>query len=91
MASSPTHWIMMGMHTDLYKSCQMAVRQSIGFLNKHYGMPPMEAYAFCSQAVDLHVTQLVDYTLGIHAMIPKGYFVGKQYSDKNTLLIPLQA
>jgi len=91
MASSPTHWIMMGMHTDLYKSCQMAVRQAIGFLNKHYGMPPLEAYAFCSQAVDLHVTQLVDYALGIHAMIPKEYFVGKQYADKNTLLIPKQA
>ena len=51
----------------------------------------MEAYAFCSQAVDLHVTQLVDYTKGIHAMIPKAYFVGKQFADKNTLLIPKQA
>ncbi len=70
---------------------QMAVRHAINFLNKHYGMPQMEAYAFCSQAVDLHVTQLVDYTLGIHGMIPKEYFVGKQYADKNTLLIPKQA
>jgi len=38
-------------------------------------------------AVDLHVTQLVDYTLGIHAMIPKGSFVGSQYAKKNTLLL----
>jgi len=91
MASSPTHWIMMGFHTDLYKSCQMAVRQSINFLNRYYGVPEMEAYAFCSQAVDLHVTQLVDYTLGIHAMIPKEYFVGKQYTDKNALLIQDQS
>ena len=51
----------------------------------------MEAYAFCSQAVDFHVTQLVDYTIGIHAMIPKGCFVGKQYAAKNGLLIPKQA
>jgi len=91
MASSPTHWIMMGMHTDLYKSCQMAVRKAITFLNNHYGMDKMEAYAFVSQAVDLHVTQLVDYTLGIHAMIPKGCFYGKQYADKNGLLIPKQS
>lgn len=91
MASSPTHWIMMGMHTDLYKSCQMAVRQAIHFLNRYYGVPEMEAYAFCSQAVDLHVTQLVDYTKGIHAMIPKEYFVGKEYTDKNALLIAKQA
>jgi hypothetical protein len=39
-------------------------------------------------AVDLHVTQLVDYTLGIHAMIPKACFVGSQYAKKNTLLLP---
>lgn len=91
MASSPSHWVMMGFHTDLYKSCQMAVKQAIKFLNLHYGMPALEAYSFCSQAVDLHVTQLVDYTKGIHAMIPKAYFVGKQFADKNTLVIPKQS
>jgi len=91
MASSPTHWIMMGFHTDLYKSCQMAVKQAIKFLSNHYGIPELEGYAFCSQAVDLHVTQLVDYTKGIHAMIPKDYFFGKQYAGKNTLLIPKQS
>jgi acetamidase/formamidase len=90
MASSPTHWIMMGFHTDLYKSCQMAVKQAIKFLNQYYGIPELEGYAFCSQAVDLHVTQLVDYTKGIHAMIPKDYFIGKQYAGKNSLLIPKQ-
>jgi len=81
----------MGFHTDLYKSCQMAVKQAIKFLNRYYGIPELEGYAFCSQAVDLHVTQLVDYTKGIHAMIPKDYFVGKQYAEKNTLLIPKQS
>ncbi len=87
MASTPTHWIIMGMHTDLLESCKMAVRKAIRFLNKHYGLDEMEAYAFCSMAVDLHVTQLVDYTLGIHAMIPKACFVGSQYAKKNTLLL----
>ena len=91
MASSPTHWIMMGFHTDLYQSCQMAVRQSIKFLRDYYGVPELEAYAFCSQAVDLHVTQLVDYTLGIHAMIPKESFVGEQFRARNGLLIAEQA
>jgi acetamidase/formamidase len=68
----------------------MAVRKSIEFLTRYYGMPELEAYAFCSQAVDLHVTQLVDYTMGIHAMIPKACFVGDQYAGKNTLLIAKQ-
>lgn len=87
MASTPTHWIIMGIHTDLLESCKMAVRKAIRFLNKHYGLDEMEAYAFCSIAVDLHVTQLVDYTLGIHAMIPKACFVGSQYAKKNSLLL----
>ena len=87
MASSPTHWITMGMHTDLLESCRMATRKAIKFLNSYYGLSTGEAYAFCSMAVDLHVTQAVDYTLGIHAMIPKGYFVGEQYANKNGLLL----
>jgi acetamidase/formamidase len=87
MASTPTHWMTMGMHTDLLESTKMAVRKAITFLNKYYGMDPLEAYAFCSMAVDLHVTQLVDYTLGIHAMIPKTCFVGEQYAKKNGLLL----
>lgn len=91
MASSPSHWIMMGFHTDLYRSCQMATRQAINFLHQYYGLPKEEAYAFCSQAVDLQVTQLVDYTLGIHAMIPKSCFVGAQYRELNQLLIKHQA
>jgi acetamidase/formamidase len=87
MASTPTHWMTMGIHTDLLESTKMAVRKAITFLNKYYGMDPLEAYAFCSMAVDLHVTQLVDYTLGIHAMIPKTCFVGEQYAKKNGLLL----
>jgi acetamidase/formamidase len=77
----------MGFHTNLLESCKMAVRKAIKFLNKRYGLSPEEAYAFCSMAVDLHVTQLVDYTLGIHAMIPKASFVGSQYTQKNSLLL----
>jgi len=87
MASSPSHWIIMGFHTNLLESCKMAVRKAITFLNKHYGLTAEEGYAFCSMAVDLHVTQLVDYTLGIHAMIPKASFVGSQYVEKNRLLL----
>ena len=91
MMSTPTHWATMGFHTDLLKSSKMAVRNAIKFLNLYYGIPEMEAYAFCSQAVDVHITQLVDYTLGTHAMIPKASFVGKQYASKNKLLIEPQA
>ena len=89
--STPTHWMAMGMHTDLWKSCQMAGRRAIDFLNKYYGIKKAEGYAFLSMAVPMKITQLCDYTLGVHAMIPKAYFEGKQYRGKNVLIIPKQS
>jgi hypothetical protein len=38
-------------------------------------------------AVDLLVIRLVDHTLGIHAMVPKGSFVGRQHETKNGSLL----
>jgi acetamidase/formamidase len=87
MASTRTHWITMGFHTNLLESCKMATRKAIELLNKYYGLPKNEAYAFCSMAVDLQVTQVVDLALGVHAMIPKECFVGRQFMDKNGLLL----
>ncbi len=86
-ASTPTHWIAMGFHTDMLESTKMAVRNAIKFLQKRYGMNELDCYGFCSMAVDLRVTQVVDLTMGIHAMIPKAYFVGNEYAKKTTLLL----
>ncbi len=90
-ASTPTHWMAMGMHTNLWESCRMATRHGIDFLNKFYGMDKLEAYAYVSIAAPLKITQLVDHTLGTHCMIPKDHFIGGQYKAKNELLIPKQA
>jgi acetamidase/formamidase len=87
MGSTPTHWIIMGFHVNLLESCKMAVRRAIRFLSQYYDLPTDEAYAFCSMAVDLYVTQVVDLALGVHAMIPKACFVGKKYSKRNDLLL----
>jgi acetamidase/formamidase len=35
-----------------------------------------DAYALTSVAIDLEITQLVDGTKGVHAMIPKSLFTG---------------
>jgi acetamidase/formamidase len=36
------------------------------------GIHKDEAYALCSFACDLHVTQTVNNVKGVHAMLPKG-------------------
>ena len=46
----------------------------IDFLVAEKGIPRDEAYILASVAVDLRVTQLVDGTKGIHAMIAKSLF-----------------
>ena len=46
----------------------------IDFLVSEKKMDRDEAYILCSIAVDLHVTQLVDGTKGVHAMLAKSMF-----------------
>ena len=70
-AETPTHFIAMGLHPDLDEAARMATREMIDFLVSEKGMSRDDAYILCSLAVDLRVTQLVDDTKGIHAMLPK--------------------
>jgi acetamidase/formamidase len=73
-AETPTHFITMGLHPDLNEAARMATREMIDFLVSEKGMSREDAYMLCSLAVDLRVTQNVDDTKGIHAMLPKSIF-----------------
>lgn len=73
-AETPTHYIVMGLDRDLTKATKLAAREAIDFLVAHKGLSPDEAYMLCSIAVDFNITQLVDGTVGVHGMIPKGLF-----------------
>ena len=73
-AETPTHYITMGLHTDLDEAAKLATREMIEFLVAEKQMKRDAAYVLCSIAVDLHVTQLVDGTKGVHAMLAKSIF-----------------
>lgn len=73
-AETPTHFIAMGLHPDLDEAARLATREMIEFLVAEKGMSRDEAYLLCSLAADLRVTQLVDGTKGVHAMIAKSIF-----------------
>ena len=73
-AETPTHYITMGLHADLDEAAKLATREMIDFLADEKGVPKDEAYILCSLAADLRITQLVDGTKGVHAMIPKSIF-----------------
>jgi len=71
---TPTHWIAMGLDPDLTQATINAVREAIDFLVAEKHLSREDAYALCSVAVDFDITQAVDGTKGVHAMIPKSIF-----------------
>ena len=73
-AETPAHYIAMGLHTDLDEAAKLATREMVDFLVTEKRMSRDDAYILCSLAADLHVTQLVDGTKGVHAMVAKSIF-----------------
>src|SRR5215475_8010802 len=71
---TPTHWIAMGLDPDLDQAIIHATREAIDFLVTEKHLSREDAYALSSVAVDFNVTQAVDGTKGVHAMIPKSIF-----------------
>ncbi len=73
-AETPTHYIAMGLNEDLDEATRLAVRELVDFLVAEKNMSPDDAYMLCSLAADLHVTQAVDATKGVHATLAKSLF-----------------
>lgn len=70
-----THWIAMGTDSSLTLATKTAVREAIALLVDVKKMSREDAYMLVSTGCDVHITQLVDGTMGVHVMIPKGLFV----------------
>ena len=69
-----THYMTMGLHTDLDEATKMATREMITWMTELKGLTREDAYMLASLAMDLIVTQVVDGTKGIHALMPKAIF-----------------
>jgi acetamidase/formamidase len=73
-AETPTHYITMGLDPDLDQAAKIATSEMLDFLVATKGLSRDEAYMLASAAMDLIVTQVVDVTKGVHAMMPKAIF-----------------
>jgi acetamidase/formamidase len=71
-AETPTHFISMGLNEDLDQAMKQALREMIVFICSRTNLSREQAYAFCSLAVDFHVTQSVNGEKGVHGMLKKG-------------------
>ncbi len=63
-----------GQGSDLDVANRRATLNALDFLETDLGMDRATAYAYLSAAVDFTVSQVVDRTVGAHAVIPKSHF-----------------
>ena len=68
---TPTHYITMGMDPDLDQCAVQALRDMIVLIGEKAGLSRADAYMLCSLAGDLHITQTVNGSKGVHMMLEK--------------------
>jgi len=73
-AETSDHWIAMGIDADLNAAFRIATRNTIEFLHRRAGLSPLDAYSLASIGLSFRVTQFVNQTRGVHALIPKALF-----------------
>lgn len=69
-----TQWVAHGFGADLDEAMRMAAEQMLWLLTDRIGLSADEAYSLSSVAVDFGVTQVVDGTLGCHAILDTSIF-----------------
>lgn len=72
-AETPTHVVTMGLDPDLDRCAEKALREMIDLVVARAGITRDEAYALCSIAADLRVTQTVNQHKGVHCMLRKDF------------------
>ena len=68
------YWIPIGLNPDLDDAMKDATRESVRFLSEQLGMDRATALAYLSAVTDYEVSQVVDKTKGVHALIRKSDF-----------------
>ena len=66
-----THTVFMGFDPILDNAAKKALREAVEYISAECGYSSEDAYALCSMAGDLRVTQIVNGTKGAHFMIKK--------------------
>jgi len=70
-AETPTHLVTMGIHEDLNRCAERALRDMIAWMTERTGLSREDAYMLCSLAGDLRITQTVNGNKGVHMMMAK--------------------
>ena len=71
-AETPAGTLTLGFHRDLQQAASEALSAMVTLMVARTGMGRSEALALASLVVDLRVTQIVNHTRGVHALLPSG-------------------
>lgn len=69
-ANTPEGWLTFGFHEDLNIAVDDAIRAMLDLMTAHLGLSRLDALSLASVAVDLRITQIVNTTRGVHAVLP---------------------
>jgi acetamidase/formamidase len=71
-AHTQNGWLTMGFGDNLDDATYMALEAMFALMQKQYKLERLDAIALASLTVDLHVTQIVNGVVGVHAILPHG-------------------
>lgn len=88
-----THWMIVGLNTDLFEAMKLASRNAIDFLVRTQGFSPEESYQFLSMIGDFEIAEAVNVIKNVTVHIPKEPFkgIGKTCTLCSEGVFPLKA
>jgi acetamidase/formamidase len=72
VAHTPAGWLTLGLGSTVDDATYAALEAMFALLRRLFGVSKPDAVALASVAVDLRVTQIVNQTVGVHAVLPPG-------------------
>lgn len=69
-ANTPVGWLTLGFGATLDDATAVALGAMLDLLMEQYSISRDDALALASLVVDLHITQIVNGTVGVHAVLP---------------------
>jgi acetamidase/formamidase len=71
-AKTADAWITLGLHEDLNEATALALEAMLDLMSDQFDMQRKEALALASLGVEMRITQVVNGTRGVHALLPHG-------------------
>ena len=71
-ARTPEGWITLGFDEDLDVATMTALNAMLDLLQEQFQISRNDAFSLASVVVDLRITQIVNTTKGVHAVLPNG-------------------